>query len=64
MRSSWMAIQKYVTMKHYFSTLYEPVVRKTVLGVLDQHEPGSTASEDGKRLEILDIESRGIVLFM
>ena len=27
------------------------------------HKPGSTATEDGWRLEISDLESRGIVLY-
>ena len=27
-----------------------------------RHKPGCTDTEDGKRLEILDLESRGIVL--
>ena len=27
-----------------------------------QHKPGCTVTEDGQRLEILDLESRGIVL--
>ena len=40
------------------------VVRKPVIGVFDQvrYKPGCTATEDGERLEILDLESRGIVL--
>ena len=40
------------------------VVRKPVFGVSDQvrHKPGCTASEDDKKLEISDLESRGIVL--
>ena len=29
---------------------------------LVRHKPGCTATEDGKRLEISDLESRGIVL--
>ena len=39
------------------------IVRKPVFGVSDQvrHKPGCTATEDGKRLEISDLESRGIV---
>ena len=39
-------------------------VRKPVFGVSDQvrHKPGCTATEDGWRLEISDLESRGIVL--
>ena len=27
-----------------------------------RHKPGCTVTEDGKRLEILELESRGIVL--
>ena len=40
------------------------VVRKPVFGVSDQvrHKPGCTATEDGWRLEISDLGSRGIVL--
>ena len=40
------------------------VVRKPVFGVSDQvpHKPGCTVTEDGWRLEILDLGSRGIVL--
>ena len=40
------------------------VVRKPVFGVSDQvrHKPGCTVSEDGQRLEISDLGSRGIVL--
>ena len=40
------------------------VVRKPVFGVSDQvrHKPGCTATEDGMRLEISDLGSRGIVL--
>ena len=40
------------------------VARKPVLGVSDQvrHKPGCTATEDGEKLEISDIGSRGIVL--
>ena len=42
----------------------EPVREKTNNMVSDQvrHKPGCTVTEDGKRLEILDLESRGIVL--
>ena len=45
---------------HYLSL----VVRKPVFRVSDQvrHKPGCTATEDGKRLEISDLGSRGIVL--
>ena len=40
------------------------VMRKPVFGVSDQvrHKPGCTVTEDGYRLEISDLESRGIVL--
>ena len=40
------------------------VMRKLVFGVSDQvgHKPGCTATEDGWRLDISDLESRGIVL--
>ena len=40
------------------------VVIKPVFGVSDQvrHKPGCTATEDGWRLEISDLGSRGIVL--
>ena len=31
---------------------------------LVRHKPGCTATEDGQRLEISDLESRGIVLSM
>ena len=48
--------------KHAFESLHE----KTNILVFDlaQHKPGCTATEDGKRLENLDLESRGIVLSM
>ena len=38
-------------------------MRKRVFRVSDQvqHKPGSTATEDGKILEILDLGSTGIV---
>ena len=40
------------------------VVRKPVFGVSDQvpHKPGCADTEDGERLEISDLGSRGIVL--
>ena len=40
------------------------VVRKPVFGVSDQvrHKPGCTTTEDGLRLEISYLGSRGIVL--
>ena len=43
---------------------YEPVRKKTKNLGSDQvrHEPGCTVTKDGQRLEILDLESRGIVL--
>ena len=39
-------------------------MRKSVFGVSDmvQHKPGCTTTEDALRLEISDLESRGIVL--
>ena len=41
-----------------------PRHEKTNVLVFDQvpHKPGCTATEDGQKLEILDLESRGIVL--
>ena len=41
-------------------------MRKSVFGVSDlvRHRPGRAVTEEGKRLEILDLESRGIVLSM
>ena len=40
--------------------------RKPVFGFSDQvlHKPGCAATEDGERLDILDLESREIVLSM
>ena len=40
------------------------VVRKSVFGVSEQvrHKPGYAFTEDGERLEILDLESSVIVL--
>ena len=40
------------------------VLRKPVFGVSDQvlHKPGCTATEDGWKLEISDLGSKGIVL--
>ena len=40
------------------------VLRKPVFGVSDQvpHKPGCTATEDGGRLEILDLGRREILL--
>ena len=44
----------------------EPRHEKLVFGVSDQvqHKLGCTAIEDGKRLELLDLERRGIELTM
>ena len=43
---------------------YEPVCEKTNYLGSDKilHKPGCTVTEDGWRLEILDLESRGILL--
>ena len=43
---------------------YEPRHEKTNVMVSDlvRHKPGCTATEDGQRLEISDLESRGVVL--
>ena len=45
---------------------YEPRHGKTNVLVSDlvRHKPGCTATEDGQRLEISDLERRGIVLSM
>ena len=45
-------------------TEYEPRREKTNILVSDlvRHKPGCTATEDGQRLEISDLESRGIIL--
>ena len=45
---------------------YEPCHEKTNVLVSDlvRHKPGCTATEDDWRLEILDLESRGIVLYV
>ena len=42
------------------------VVRKPVFGISDQvqHKPDCTATDDGERLEISDLDRRGIVLSM
>ena len=42
------------------------VMRKPVFGISDQvrHNLDCTATQDGQRLEILDLESRGIVVSM
>ena len=44
--------------------IFEPRHEKTNILVSDlvRHKPGCTATEDSKRFEILDLESRGIVL--
>ena len=42
-------------------TLIEPVREKTN-NYGFRHKPGCTVTEDGSRLEILDLESTGIVL--
>ena len=46
------------------SKIFEPRHEKTNILVFDLvgYKPDSTATEDDKRLEILDLESRGIVL--
>ena len=52
--------------KQFLLFQYElsPNARKPVFGTSDQvrHKPGCTVTEDGYRLEILDLESRGTVL--
>ena len=50
----------------FYLALFEPRHEKTNVLVSDQvrHKPGCTATEDGQRLEILDLESKGIVLSM
>ena len=50
----------------YHAVYLSLVVRKPVFGVSDQvpHKPGCTVTGDGERLEILDLESRVIVLSM
>ena len=54
-----------VCMIEYLS-IFEPHHEKTNFLVSDlvRHKPGCIATEDGKRLEILDLESRGIVQSM
>ena len=46
--------------------IFEPPHEKTNVLVFDlvRHKPGCTATEDGQRLEISDLESRVIVLSM
>ena len=52
-----------LSVKHFQNEM-SLVLRKPVFGVSDQvrHKPGCTATEDGQRLEISDIGSRGTVL--
>ena len=47
-----------------FHNKYEPRHEKTSNVDSDQvwHKPGCTATGDGRKLEILDLASRGIVL--
>ena len=46
------------------SSLLSLDMRKLVFGVSDKvrHKPGCTATEDGMRLEIFDLDRRGILL--
>ena len=55
---------KPLTEKEEMKILIEPRHEKTNILVSDlvRHKPGCTATEDGYRLEISDLESRGIVL--
>ena len=48
----------------FLYALFEPRCEKTGFGVSDQvpHKLGCTTTEDSYRLEISDLESRGIVL--
>ena len=50
----------------FFHKTYEPLHEKTNFLVSDlfRHKPDCTATEDGKRLEISDLESREILLSM
>ena len=52
------------TIMNYCITCYEPVPAKTNNLGSDhvRHKPTCTVTGDGKRLEILDLESRGTVL--
>ena len=52
--------------KNLVYSIFEPRREKTNILVSNQvqHKPGCTATEDGWRLEISDLESRGIVLSM
>ena len=45
---------------------FEPCHEKTntLVSHMVRHKPGCTATEDGYRLEILNLESRGIALSM
>ena len=55
------------TVKEFYEiSIYELRLEKTNILVshLVRHKPGCTDTEDGSRLEISDLESRGIVLFM
>ena len=56
----------FTVIKGNIKTENESVHEKTINLGSDQvrHKPGCTVTEDGKRLEILDLESRGIVLCM
>ena len=53
-----------MTMQHTVIHTNEPQCEKTNILVSDlvRHKPGCTATEDGQRLEISDLESRGIIL--
>ena len=52
------------TMQHTGIHTNEPQCEKTNILVSDlvRHRQGCTATEDGQRLEISDLESRGIIL--
>ena len=56
----------YIAWAGLCNILHELVMRKPVLGVSDQvrHKLGCTAIVDGQRLEISDLDRRGIVLSM
>ena len=56
----------HVTERRGVKNTFEPCHEKTNVLVSDlvRHKPGCTATEDGWRLEISDLESRGIVLSM
>ena len=60
-------LRKFLIIAYLFTSLYytyEPRYEKTNVLVSDlvRHKPGCKATEDGWRLEISDLESRGIVL--